>query len=82
MVYRRRQRVPILGTVGVGNPLVGPMPGVPNAFEACVFSFGIAQAGGAGKILAEWMSEGETEWDMWLIQMVIDRQSPSSRGRG
>ncbi len=73
-------RVPILGTAGVqrvingpipytpdGNPLVGPMPGVPNAFEACVFSFGIVQAGGAGKVLAEWIVEGETEWDMWSI---------------
>jgi dimethylglycine dehydrogenase len=41
------------------------MPGVPNAFEACVFTFGICQAGGAGKVLAEWVTEGETEWDMW-----------------
>jgi len=48
-----------------GNPLIGPMPGVPNAFEACVFTFGICQAGGAGKVLAEWMTEGATEWDMW-----------------
>ena len=71
-------RVPILGSVGIGkvingpipytpdgNPLLGPMPGVPNAFEACVFTFGIAQAGGAGKVLAEWLVEGATEWDMW-----------------
>lgn len=71
-------RVPILGTAGLskvingpipyapdGNPLIGPMPGVPNAFEACVFTFGIAQAGGAGKVLAEWVTEGTTEWDMW-----------------
>ena len=71
-------RVPILGTAGLskvingpipyapyGNPLIGPMPGVPNAFEACVFTFGIAQAGGAGKVLAEWITEGATEWDMW-----------------
>ena len=48
-----------------GNPNIGPMPGVPNAFEACVFTFGIAQAGGAGKVLAEWVVEGGTEWDMW-----------------
>ncbi|MFN3261565.1 MAG: FAD-dependent oxidoreductase [Pikeienuella sp.] len=48
-----------------GNPLLGPMPGVPNAFEACVFTFGIAQGGGAGKVLAEWITEGGTEWDMW-----------------
>src|SRR5690606_13143583 len=71
-------RVPLLGSAGVskvingpipyapdGNPLIGPMPGVPNAFEACVFTFGIAQAGGAGKVLAEWVTEGATEWDMW-----------------
>ena len=48
-----------------GNPLIGPMPGVPNAFEACVFTFGICQGGGAGKVLAEWVIEGATEWDMW-----------------
>ncbi len=71
-------RVPILGTAGLsrvingpipytpdGNPLIGPMPGVPNAYEACVFTFGICQAGGAGKVLAEWVIHGETEWDMW-----------------
>lgn len=71
-------RVPLLGTAGIskvingpipyapdGNPLIGPMPGVPNAFEACVFTFGIAQAGGAGKVLAEWVTERATEWDMW-----------------
>ena len=71
-------RVPLLGTAGVnkvingpipyapdGMPLIGPMPGVPNAFEACVFTFGIAQCGGAGKVLAEWITEGQTEWDMW-----------------
>jgi dimethylglycine dehydrogenase len=72
------ERVPILGTAGLskvingpipytpdGNPLIGPMPGVPNAFEACVFTFGICQGGGAGKVLAEWVTEGATEWDMW-----------------
>jgi dimethylglycine dehydrogenase len=72
------ERVPILGTAGLskiingpipytpdGNPLIGPMPGVPNAFEACVFTFGICQGGGAGKVLAEWVTKGETEWDMW-----------------
>ena len=71
-------RVPLLGTAGIskvingpipyapdGLPLIGPMPGVPNAFEACVFTFGIAQSGGAGKVLAEWITQGATEWDMW-----------------
>ena len=71
-------RVPLLAQAGLqkvingpipytpdGNPLIGPMPGVPNAFEACVFTFGICQAGGAGKVLAEWVTQGATEWDMW-----------------
>ena len=71
-------RVPILAKAGVGKvingpipytpdglPLIGPMPGVKNAYEACVFTFGITQAGGAGKVLAEWVTKGQTEWDMW-----------------
>jgi len=73
-------RVPLLGTAGVervingpipyapdGLPLIGPMPGVPNAYEACVFTFGITQGGGAGKVLAEWVVHGQTEWDMWAV---------------
>jgi len=73
-------RVPLLGSTGVGRvingpipyapdglPLLGPMPGVANAFEAHAFTFGIVQAGGAGKVMAEWITQGETEWDMWAV---------------
>ena len=73
-------RVPILGTAGItrvvngpipyapdGNPLIGPMPGIPNAYEACVFTFGIVQSGGAGHLLAQWVLNGETEWDGWAV---------------
>ena len=73
-------RCPLLGTQGIervingpipyapdGLPLIGPMPGVKNAFEAHCFTFGIAQGGGAGKVLAEWITEGATEWDMWAV---------------
>ncbi|EFL89629.1 FAD-dependent oxidoreductase [Ahrensia sp. R2A130] len=73
-------RVPILGTQGVerningpipyapdGLPLIGPMPGVKNAFEAHSFTFGIAQGGGAGKVLSEWIVNGAPEWDMWAV---------------
>ena len=92
-------RVPILGTAGInkvingpipytpdGNPLIGPMPGVPNAFEACVFTFGIAQAGGAGKVLAEWVTEGQTEWDMWAVDPrrftgFVDQDYTDVKGR-
>ncbi len=74
------ERVPLMQTSGVssvingpipyapdGLPLIGPMPGVKNAFENCVFTFGIAQGGGAGKVLAEWIIDGATEWDMWAV---------------
>ena len=74
------ERVPLMATTGVssvingpipyapdGLPLIGPMPGVDNAFEACVFTFGIAQGGGAGKVMAEWIVDGATEWDMWAV---------------
>ncbi len=74
------ERVPALGTAGVGRningpipyapdglPLLGPMPGVKNAFEGHCFTFGIAQGGGAGKVLSEWIMHGETEWDMWAV---------------
>ena len=73
-------RVPLLRSAGIkkvingpipytpdGNPLIGPAPGLRNFFECCVFSFGIVQGGGAGKALAEWIVEGETEWDLWSL---------------
>jgi dimethylglycine dehydrogenase len=73
-------RIPLLGSAGIkkvingpipyapdGNPLIGPAPGLRNFYEACVFSFGIVQAGGAGKHLADWVTEGEPEWDLWSL---------------
>ena len=71
-------RVPVFGKAGVtrvvngpipytpdGNPLIGPAYGLTNYYLCCAFSFGIVQAGGAGKALAEWIAEGEPEWDLW-----------------
>ena len=50
-----------------GNPLVGPAPGVENFWFAEGFSFGITAAGGAGHYLAQVMTEGEAEIDMWSL---------------
>ena len=50
-----------------GNPLVGPAPGVPNFWFAEGFSFGITAAGGTGHYLAQLMTEGEAEIDMWSL---------------
>lgn len=74
------ERVPLLGEGGVGRningpipyapdglPMIGPMPGVRNAYEAHSFTFGIVQGGGAGKVMAEWLIHGETEIDMWAV---------------
>jgi dimethylglycine dehydrogenase len=74
------QRVPLLGTVGVrkvingpipyspdGNPYIGPEQGLRNFFHCNTFSFGIAQAGGAGKALAEWVVLGRPEADLWSL---------------
>jgi dimethylglycine dehydrogenase len=72
------RRVPLLARLGVkrvvngpipyspdGNPYIGPEPGLRGFYHANTFSFGITQAGGAGKALAEWVIHGEPEFDLW-----------------
>jgi dimethylglycine dehydrogenase len=73
-------RLPLLGSVGVrrvingpipytpdGNPLIGPSARARNFFHCCAFTFGIVQAGGAGRIIAEWVINGEPDWDVWPL---------------
>ncbi|MBV8805920.1 MAG: GcvT family protein, partial [Sinobacteraceae bacterium] len=73
-------RVPVLRAAGIkrvvngpipyspdGWPYLGPAHGLHNFFHCNTFSFGIAQAGGAGKALAEWVVNGGPEWDLWSI---------------
>ena len=48
-----------------GNPLLGPMPGVPGFWMAAGLSLnGFGGAGGIGKTIAEWITTGETELDV------------------
>lgn len=47
-----------------GNPLVGPAHGVPNFWQCCGSSIGIAQGAGCGKYLAQWMVHGDAEINM------------------
>lgn len=74
------ERLPILGSVGIktvingpipyapdGNPLMGPAPGHPGLYHCCAFTFGITQAGGAGRVIAEWVVRGQPDWDMWPL---------------
>ena len=74
---RAIERMPIFGEVGIrrvingaiphtpdGGPLLGPAPGLRNFWMCCGTSFGIAQGGGAGKYLAQWMVAGDAEINM------------------
>ncbi|MEM1388995.1 MAG: FAD-dependent oxidoreductase, partial [Pseudomonadota bacterium] len=53
-----------------GNPLVGPVQGVPNYWLACGVMAGFLQGGGVGKTLAEWIIHGETETDSWSMDIA------------
>ena len=47
-----------------GNPLLGPIPGVPGFWLAAGLSLnGFGGAGGLGRTIAEWITTGETELD-------------------
>ena len=74
------ERMPIFANAGIkriingaiphtpdGNPLVGPMPGVTNAWQCCGSSIGIAQGAGCGKYLAQWMIHGDAEINMGSV---------------
>lgn len=53
-----------------GRPMIGPMPGVPGVFVACGFLGGIAQAGGIGLAMSQWILEGEPELDLHFIDVA------------
>ena len=74
---RAIERMPIFGDVGIrrvingaiphtpdGAPLLGPAPGLRNFWMCCGTSFGIAQGGGCGRFLAQWMIQGDAEINM------------------
>lgn len=78
IVEAAMERVPILANAGIktiingpitytpdGGMLIGPEAGISNYFLCTAFSFGIVQAGGAGKYTAQWIIEGEPEIDLW-----------------
>ncbi len=57
---------PITYTID-GAPLVGPIPGLPNAYACLGLRAGIGEGGGHGKALAEIIVHGECEWDAWFL---------------
>jgi len=53
-----------------GNPLVGPVPGVPNYWAACGVMAGLCQGGGVGLVLATWMTTGEPDGDAYALDVA------------
>ena len=45
-------------------PLVGPAAGAPNFYHATGVQIGITHSAAIGKAMAEWITGGETEWDL------------------
>ena len=87
------QRTPCLEQAGIrklingpegftpdGDAIMGPAPERDNVFVAVGFNaFGIAAGGGAGRMMAEWIIEGEPSLDIWPLD--IRRFGPYHRSR-
>jgi len=74
------QVTPILEEVGIRQVINGPipysadgdfvmgwMPGFDNLMMATGFLYGIAAGGGAGEMIAEWITEGRPSLDLWPL---------------
>ena len=57
-----------------GNPLVGPVRGVPNYWSCCGVMAGFSQGSGIALALSQWMIEGEPEGDVFA--MDVNRFGP------
>lgn len=70
------KRFPVLGDVGIkkwvhgaftstpdGNPLVGPLDGLPGYWAACGVFAGFSQCAGVGLVLANWIVDGDPGLD-------------------
>ena len=75
-------RTPIVSTVGVrkmingaipisadGDFVMGKVAELDNVFVSCGFVYGIAAAGGAGAVMAEWILEGRPVHDLWPLDV-------------
>lgn len=53
-----------------GNPLVGPVKGLPNFWVACAVMAGFSQGGGIGLTLSRWMAEGDPGADIMAMDVA------------
>ncbi len=53
-----------------GNPIIGPVRGLPGYWVACGVMAGFSQGAGAGLSLAQWMVNGEPEADVFGMDVA------------
>jgi Glycine cleavage system T protein (aminomethyltransferase) len=77
------ERFPVLQEVGIkrwvngaftftpdGNPLVGPVSGIPNYWAACGCMSGFSQCGGIGLAVANWIVDGDPGYDVFGMDVA------------
>ena len=82
-ILRAIERVPTVGEVGIkrvingpmiwspdSNVLFGPAPKVSNYFCCNGVIPGFSQSGGMGMLAAEWITKGETQYDMFAWDLT------------
>ena len=52
-----------------GNPLLGPVRGLPGYWSACAVMAGLSQGGGVGLAVANWITEGDPGFDVWAMDI-------------
>ena len=53
-----------------GNPLVGPVRGLPGFWCACAVMAGFSQGGGVGLALANWIVDGDPGFDIHAMDVA------------
>ena len=53
-----------------GNPLVGPVQGLPGFWCACAVMAGFSQGGGVGLALSQWIVNGDPGFDVWAMDIA------------
>ncbi len=77
------ERFPVLQEVGIkrwvngaftftpdGNPLVGPVSGIPNYWAACGCMAGFSQCAGIGLAVANWIVDGDPGYDVFGMDVA------------
>ena len=82
-MIRACERLPVLGDAGIkrvingpmiwspdSSALIGPVPELPNYFCCTGIIPGFSQSGGLGLAMAQWIIEGEPEYDLFALDLA------------